>query len=113
DDTGSDTLDRIERVCYDLALSIDRVSESVDHAADHRVSDRNAHDALRALHFVAFFDLLEVAEQHSTDLIFFEVERETADTVRIFQQLTGHDLFKTMDFGDSVTDLDNGADLVN
>jgi hypothetical protein len=88
----------LNRVGNDLAFSVDGISESVHHTADHRVSNRNAHDSFRTLYFVAFFDLLEVAEQHRTDLVFFEVERKTANTVRVFQQLTGHDLFKTVDF---------------
>ena len=29
--------------------------------------------ALSTLNFVAFFDLLEIAEQHGTDLVFFKV----------------------------------------
>ena len=45
DDAGSDTLDRKVRVGNDLAGFVDRIAESVDNAADHRVADGHAHDA--------------------------------------------------------------------
>src|ERR1700681_4514097 len=44
-------------------------------------TDRDRHDASRAAHFVAFFDLLIFAEQHRTNLVFFQVQRDAGDAV--------------------------------
>src|SRR5690606_6132391 len=105
DDTGSDTLDRIVCVRNDLALAVDRVSESVNDAADHRIPDRNAHNAACSLNFVAFFYLLEITEKNAADVVFFEVECEAANSVRELEQFAGHDLLKAVDLGDTVADL--------
>ena len=66
---------------------------------------------LGAFCFVAFFDLLKIAEEHASDLVFFKVQREPANAVRKLQQLAGHDLFEAVDLGDTVADLDDRADL--
>src|SRR5688572_659118 len=113
DDTGSNSFDRIIDVGDDLTLAIDRITESVDHTADHRIAHGDAHDPLRAFHFVAFFDLLKVAEQYSTDLVFFEVQRKTSNAVRKLEQLARHHLFQTVDLGNSVADLYNRPDLID
>ena len=112
DDAGSDTLDRVVGVGDDLALAVDRVAERIDHAADHGIAHGHAHDAAGALDLVAFFDLLKVAEEHASDLVFFEVEREAANFVGKFEQLARHDLFEAVDLGDTVADLDHRSDLV-
>ena len=81
--------------------------------SDHGIADGHTHDSLGAFYLVAFFDLLEIAEQHGTDLVFFKVEREAANAVRKFEQLARHYLFEPVDLGDTVADLDHGSDLVD
>jgi hypothetical protein len=53
-----------------------------DHAADHGVAHRHAHDAAGALDLVAFFDLGVFAEQHHAHLIFFQVHGDAGHVVR-------------------------------
>ena len=76
DDAGRQAFERIELRGVDRALAVDRLAERVHHAADHRLADRDRHDAAGALHLVAFFDLPVVAQQHRADLIFFQVQRD-------------------------------------
>src|SRR5690606_32938017 len=113
DDAGSDTLDRIVNIGDDLAFAVDGVAERIDDASDHGVADRHAHNAACAFGFVAFFDRLKISEKNGADLVFFEVERESANVVRKFQKFAGHDLFEAVDLGNTVADLDNGPDFVN
>ncbi len=113
DNAGSDTLDRVIKIGDDLAFAVDRVAESVDDAADHCVAHRNAHDALRPLCFVAFLDLLKIAEEHAPDLIFLKVKSEPANAVRKLEQFAGHYLFQPVNLGDAVADLDDRSDLVD
>ena len=90
---------------------VDRITQSVDHAADHRVADRHLMMRPVRFTFVAFFDLLKIAKEHRADFVFFEVEGEAANVVRKLEQLAGHDFFQTVDLGDTVADLDDGADF--
>ena len=79
--SGRDAFDRIKLVGDNFAFAVNRLSERVNDATDQRVADRNAHNALCAFDFVAFFDFLKIAEKHRSDLVFFEVECETANVV--------------------------------
>ena len=57
----------------DGAFVVDGLAERIDHAADHVVADRDAHDASGALDLVAFLEFGVFAEQHDADLVFFQV----------------------------------------
>src|SRR5581483_6405073 len=54
DDAGCQTLDRIAFGRIDRTLAVDRVSERIHDAADHRRSDRDRHDEAGALDLIAF-----------------------------------------------------------
>src|SRR5262249_31673633 len=45
-------------------FAIDRLTERVDHAANHRIADGYAHDAAGALDLVTFLDFGVFAKQH-------------------------------------------------
>ena len=111
DDAGGDPLERVAVGGLDRPLAVDRIAERVDHAADHRRSDRDLHDPARAADLVALVDQPGLAHQHRADLVLFEVQRQPVDVVRKRQQLAGHRLLQPVDAGDAVTDAQDGADL--
>src|SRR6185436_9670042 len=113
DDAGREALDRVELGGVDRPLAVDRNTEGVDDAADHRRADRHRHDAAGALALIAFLQLVVVAEEHAADAVFLEVEGEAGDVVRELDQLAGHDALEPVDAGDAVADRGDGADLAD
>ncbi len=95
----------------DRALAVDRLAERVDHAAEQLVADRHRDDAAGALHEIAFFDLLELAEEHRADALFFEVQRDAEHAVRELEHLARHRVVDAVHARDAVADRDDAADL--
>src|SRR5262249_7446048 len=83
--------------------ALDRLTERVDHPAEHFVTDRHRDDASRALDQVAFLDLREVAEEHGPDTFLFEVQGDSENTVRELEHLAGHRVLDTVYARDAVT----------
>ena len=106
-------LDRTELLRVDGPLAVDRTTERVHNAADHRLAHGHLHDASRALHRVAFLDDRIAAEQNRADALLLEVQHETVDIVAEVQQLARHRLVQPVDMGNTVADLKNGADIVD
>ena len=65
----------------------------------------------RPFDYIAFLDLLKIAEQHHADLVFFEVQRQAAHFMREVEQLAGHNLFQAMHFGNAVAHFDYRSDF--
>ena len=111
DDARRETLDRQELLRLNRPLAVNRLTERVDDATEHLVADRHRDDASGALDGVAFLDLLEVAEQHGADAVFFEVQRNAEHAVRELEHLAGHRALDAMHARDTITDRDNASDF--
>ena len=70
----------------DLALAVDRLTERVDHASEHRVADRHREDAAGGLDGLSLFDLEAVTEHHRSDGLFVEVQCEADGAVFELQE---------------------------
>ena len=81
DHARGDDFHRPGLVGRDRTFAIDRLAQGVHHAADETFADGDRHDTPGAAHFVAFFDLLIFAEQHRTNLVFFQVQRNAGHAV--------------------------------
>src|SRR6185295_6158976 len=62
-------------------------------------------------HFVAFFYLVIIAEQHRSDFVLFQIKRNARNLVRQIEQFARHHSFEPIYLGDSVAGLHNGSDL--
>ena len=98
-------------ISNDWSAIVDRVPQSVNNSADHRIANRHLHDPARALNQVAFLDRLVLPKEHCANLVFLEIQSQSANLVRKLQQLASHYLFESMDFGNAVTNLDDCANL--
>src|SRR5262249_39755734 len=84
----------------------------VDHAAQECVTDGHREDFAGALDLLAFFDLLEVTQDHGADAVLVEVQGDTEDTAGELEQLLSHDGRQAFDVRDAVTGVDDSADLL-
>ena len=96
---------------FDRAFAVDRVAETVDHAAEQRVTDRHVHDRVRALDGVAFFNVTVRTEDNDTDVVGFEVQRHAPDATGEFDHFTGLHVVEAIDTGDTVTDGEHVTDF--
>ena len=94
------------------ALSVDRLAERVDHAADHRLADRNGNDPARALDDAALVQPGIAAQNDDGNGILFQVERHAILAVFKLDQLIGHALVKTARPGDTVADEDDRTGFI-
>src|SRR3990172_77898 len=97
----------------DGAAPVDGFAQGVHHPSDQRLADRHLGDAPRALHDVALFDHVGLAEQRGADVVFFEVKRNAENPMGKFQQLARRDLIEPMDPRDAIAGREHGADLLN
>ena len=96
----------------DVATAVDRLAERVDHASEEFVADRHREDLTGALDLLALFDLLEVTEDHRADAVLVEIECDAEHAAGELQQLLGHHRRQTLDVGNTVTRVDDRADLL-
>ena len=96
----------------DLAAAVDRVAQRVDDAAEVAVADGHREHLAGAADLLALLDAGEVTQDDDADLADVEVQRQTADAALELEQLVGHDRGQSLDTGDAVAGLGDGADLL-
>jgi hypothetical protein len=112
-DAGGQPLDGQGTGGRDGTLVVDRLTEGVDHAANHPLAHRHAQDGAGALHLVAFAQLGVVAQNYRAHRILFEAQGQSGDAVRKAEQLAGHYLVESMEAGNAIAQRRNGADFVD
>jgi hypothetical protein len=88
------------------------VAEGVDHAAEVAVTDGHRQHLAGPADLLPLLDAGEVTQDHDADLADVEVQRQTADAALELEQLVGHDRGQSLDTGDAVAGLRDGADLL-
>src|SRR5476651_619041 len=102
--------DQLALAAADRDQAVDRIAETVDHAAEQALADRNVDDGAGTLDGVAFADRAILAEDHDADVVALEIERHALDAARELDHLAGLDAVETVDARDAVT---NGKDLAD
>src|SRR5438270_12807939 len=113
DDARCQPLQRNGLVATNGPLVVDGLAKRVDHATDHGVTDRHAHDSSGTLDLVPFADLGVVAQEHDANLVLFQVHGDTRHVVRKSEQLSSHDLVQAMHAGNAVTETDHGTHFIH
>mmetsp|Transcript_14605 Transcript_14605/g.28280 ORF Transcript_14605/g.28280 Transcript_14605/m.28280 type:complete len:558 (-) Transcript_14605:55-1728(-) len=116
--TGKNTrgldLDTVAAVTLDGALAVDGLTEGVDGAAEEVATDGHVDDGTGTLDDVTLEDETIVTEDHNTNVVVLKVESHTLNaSVHELNHLTGLDLVEAEDTGDTVTNGDDVANLVN
>jgi len=95
---------------FDLAFTVDRVAQGIDHTTEQAFADRHVHDGAGPLDRVALFDAAVVAEDHDTDVVGLEVQRHPARPVGELDHFTGLDVVEAVNAGDTIA---HGKNLTN
>ena len=105
--------EEFDRLCDEAEdlLAVTVTSAVTLDPAEQRVADRNFEQSAGALDDVAFNNLCPVAEQHGTDVVGFEVQREASYAVWELEHLQRLAVFEPVNAGDSVADRQHCADL--
>ena len=111
DDAGRLHVDAALLFGVDRALAVDRIAESIDHAAEQGLADRHLDDGAGALDHVAFLDVAIVAENHDADIVDLEVQRHAARAVGELDHLASLAIVEPVDAGDAVAHRQHLADL--
>ena len=111
DDVGGLHLEVPRLGAGDRPLAVDGPAERVDDPAQEPVAHRHRQDRAGLLDGVAFFDVRGLAQDHATDLIFVEVQREAEHAPGELEQLVRHGARQALHAGDPVAGLDDPADL--
>src|SRR5262249_26980237 len=111
DHAWGDALNRTALCRINGTLAVNRLPQGIHHAPDHRLADRDLHDASGAPDFIALFNLRIRAEEHGPDVVLFQVEGHTINVMWELQEFPGQAFFQTIDAGDTVAHGNHRADL--
>ena len=97
----------------DWPLAIDRLANRVHHTTDQGFADWNLCNTSRALDWIAFLDPNVIAHEHGADVVFLKIQRDPVEAAGKFEHFAGHGAVETIDLGNPVSDLDDGAGLLD
>ncbi len=92
-------------------VSVERIAERVDHAAEPAVAYRDVHHAPDPRGLVTGSQVCMVAKQHHADLVFVDVERDPRDIAGKADRFRVSDARQTADACDAGRDRQDRADL--
>jgi hypothetical protein len=95
----------------DGSPAVDRLAQGVDDAPQHPVADRHRQDAAGPLDGVALLDVGGLAQDHASDLVLFEVQRQAEHPAGELQQLVRHGRWEPGHPGDPVARHHDSAHL--
>src|SRR6266700_858053 len=104
-------LKRAQLGVLDRTVTIEGLAQRTDHPAEEAVAYRNRQDLAGPLDPLALLDLAEVAENDHADLADVQVQRQAAGAVLELEQLVRHRRRQSLNPGDAITALGDGADL--
>src|SRR5690606_18672263 len=87
----------------DLPLTVDRVTQRVDHTAEEAFAHFDRSNGVGPFYFGAFFNIVRRTEEHDTHVVLFKVQNDSLYACFEFYKLTGSGVGKTIYTGDTVT----------
>jgi hypothetical protein len=112
DDTGGLHLSTGSELRVNGALAIDGLAETINNAAEKLRADGDVDDGSSALDSVAFKDGTIITENHNTDVGILKIEGHATETRGEDNHLSGLDLVKAINTGDTITDGNNLSDFI-
>src|SRR5213075_1491417 len=100
---------RIRNLRFNRTFAIDRLTERVDDAAQHRLAHRNLEELAGRPDFRPFLDLRVITENDRADFRLFEVQSQTGDAIAEIKHLVEHGVSQTFNLRHAVADFAHGA----
>ena len=110
-DAGGDFFNRIPGIGLDFTLAIHGFTEGIDDAAEHLLADGDGKEPAGGLDFVAGLHFFAASEQHDADFGFFKIEGQAEEAVAEIEHFVEHDFGEAFDFGHTIADFTDGADI--
>ena len=111
DHARRDLLDRKRLSRLDRSLVVKWDAQRVHDPAEQRFTNRHLEKTSCGSDLVALVEVPEVAQDHRSDLVLLEVQREAIRLVRKLEQLARHRVLQAVDLGDAVADGDDPSDV--
>ena len=97
----------------DIALAINGNADTVDNPTDQRLTNGHLYNPLGSFNQVALFDMLGIAQDSGTNIVFFKIENHAHGATRKLEELAGHGLVESMDTGNTIANRNNGTGLAD
>jgi len=103
---GTRALATVER-----STSVTGMTDTVNDTSEELLSDRDVDNSTSTLNSVTCQNITIITENDDTDIVLFQVEGHTAETAGEDNHLSGLDVGKTVDTGDTISDGNDGSGL--
>ena len=107
----SHTLNTAELISFNRAFAVKGLPQSIYYTSCHGIAHRNLYHSACGFYRIAFTDPAGITKQNRTNVVLFQVQNHAVDFSRKLQKFSLHGAFKTVDTGDTVSNLDNGTDV--
>mmetsp|Transcript_26419 Transcript_26419/g.56773 ORF Transcript_26419/g.56773 Transcript_26419/m.56773 type:complete len:563 (+) Transcript_26419:264-1952(+) len=91
--------------------SINGLADTIHNTSQKLLADRNVDNGSGTLDSVTLKDVTIVAENHNSNIVLLQVECHAAETAGKDNHLSGLDVGKTVDTGDTISNGDDGSGL--
>ena len=92
------------RFGFDRSLAVQRIAERINDAAQEPLADRHAHNIAGPFDRIAFTNIAVGAENHDTDIVFFQIERHAANAAGKLHHFTCLHIVEAENARNAVTD---------
>ena len=89
------------------SLSVQRLTNSRNHAAKNRLADRHLRNTAGSLDNIPFLDMNIGSHDGDTHVVFLKVQDQSENTTREFHQFKGHCFLKAIDSGNTIANRQN------
>ncbi|MNE19626.1 hypothetical protein D3C80_1127140 [compost metagenome] len=100
-----------EFCCLDWTFTINWLTKRIYNTSKQSITYWYLHDLSCTFYLIAFTNFAIWTKNNDTDVTFFKVERKAVNTVCKLKEFVSHGVFKSVDTGDTVTNLNNCANF--
>jgi hypothetical protein len=112
DNTRSENFDESEFVGWDWTKTVKRLAKRVHDTTKKTLTHWDLDNLSGFADLVPFLDLGFIADENSTDGIFFKVKGKSHDAVWELKEFSHLAVWESVDARDSVSNLENGSNVV-
>merc|ERR1711953_578117 len=112
DDAGGLQPNPVSVLAGDGTLAVNGVAKSINNTAEDLSADGNIHDSSGSLDDISLLDELVVTEDDDTNIVGLQVESHPLQSGAEFNHLLGLDVLEAIDTGDTVSDGEDTAGLL-